>query len=99
VDPEKIDYRQPDFRKPETIDSTGGPRFLALRLLLRRVGREKENELRGAELRLIVSELYRMYEQGMKKEHLVPLWDHLTRGYPPDLYKVKLVSPLKGGNV
>ena len=61
IDPRVVHYHQPDFRPPEVIDATGGPQPPAFQLLVRRVGREGEGEIYGAEVRQIVQALYRMY--------------------------------------
>jgi hypothetical protein len=61
VDPSRVNYHQPDFRAPMVIDVTGGPQPVRFQLLLRRVGREGDSEITGAELRRTVRAIYRMY--------------------------------------
>ena len=54
-------YHQPDFRAPHEIDATGGPRPLPFQLIVRRVGREHEQTISGAEVRQLVEALYAIY--------------------------------------
>ena len=61
LDPALIHYYQPDFRAPEIIDATGGPRPLPFQLIVRRVGREQERAISGEEARTLVQGLYDIY--------------------------------------
>src|SRR5437763_1522874 len=70
VDPAAVKYFQPDFRPPNQIDASGGPRPLPFSLVLRRVGREEEQIISGAEVREIVECLYQMYGTGFREQHM-----------------------------
>lgn len=60
VDPRRVDYHQPDFRRAADIDaSSSAP--VPLSLVLRRVGREGQASIGGGELAAIVDALYTMY--------------------------------------
>src|SRR5262249_33753783 len=61
IDSSAVHYFQPDFRPPERIDASGGPRPLPFGLIVRRVGRECDEFVRGAEVRKLVECLYTMY--------------------------------------
>lgn len=61
IDPRRVDYHQPDFRAPEEIDANGGARPLPFQLIIRRVGREAERRICGAEVRGLVEALYAVY--------------------------------------
>jgi hypothetical protein len=61
VDPELIQYYQPDFRAPEMIAASGGPQPVPLQLCLREAGRPPLEELSGARLRRIVAALDQIY--------------------------------------
>ncbi|MEQ1862498.1 MAG: hypothetical protein ABMA13_21475 [Chthoniobacteraceae bacterium] len=60
VDPARVHYHQPDFRTPSAIDASS-PQPVPFQLLLRRVGREDEAIVSGAEVRAVVRALYAMY--------------------------------------
>ena len=81
VDPALVRYFQPDFRPPNEIDASGGPRLLPFGLVLRRVGREEEQIIPGAEVREIVDCLYRMYGTGFREQDMAAVWQSL-RDYP-----------------
>ncbi len=92
IDPELIHYHQPDFRPPAVIDTTGGPRPLAFQLLVRRVGREHERALKGAEVRLLVETLYDIYRPQFRPTDFAhPLLS--LDSYPPDSALICLVPP------
>lgn len=91
VDPARAGYVQPDFRPHHEI-GRGGPSPLPLALVLRRVGREKEEEISGAELRRCVSALYAMYAQGMRAQDADAL-QGLLANYPAPDERVRLVPP------
>jgi hypothetical protein len=92
VDPERVHYHQPDFRAPEVIDATGGAQPVPFQLVLRRVGREHETEISGAELRRVVQALYRMY--GAQFRSLDTAHELLDLGkYPPSDEMVRLLPP------
>jgi len=92
VDPEVVKYFQPDFRPPHQIDASGGPRPLPFGLVLRRVGREEEQIIHGAEVREIVECLYRMYGTGSREQDMAAVWQNL-RDYPDDQANISLVAP------
>jgi GNAT superfamily N-acetyltransferase len=94
VDSTVVSYFQPDFRPPAQIDSTGGPRPLPFGLILRRVGREEEQIIRGAEVREIVECLYRMYGAGFREQDMAVVWRSL-RSYPADEVDIPLVAPTR----
>jgi len=94
VDPAAVNYFQPDFRPPAQIDATGGPKPLPFGLILRRVGREEERVIRGAELRQVVECLYRMYGAGFREQDMEVVWRGL-RDYPGDETEVALVAPTR----
>jgi hypothetical protein len=84
IDPTRVHYLQPDFRLPDAIDLSGGPRPLSLALIIRRVGREKENTISGAESRSIIDALYRMYEMTFRARDMAPLIAGLEKHPGPD---------------
>jgi GNAT superfamily N-acetyltransferase len=92
VDPAVVNYFQPDFRPPEEIDAGGGPRPLPFGLILRRVGREQEQVIRGGETREIVECLYRMYATGFRDQDMAVARSSL-RGYPGEEREVPLIPP------
>ncbi len=94
VAPDAASYVQPDFRPPGQIDASGGPRPLPFVLILRRVGREEELVIRGAELREIVESLYRMYGAGFREQDMAVVWESL-RDYPGDDAEIPLVAPTR----
>lgn len=102
VDPAQVDYLQPDFREPEKIDATGGPRPLPLRLVLRRVGREKETQMEGSELARMISALYQMYGKSFRPQDMSVVWKHLQASLQskaqPEHTFIRLVKPLTGEN-
>jgi hypothetical protein len=91
IDPERVPYHQPDFRAAETIDMTG-VRPLPLALVIRRVGREADSSISGAEAREIVAALYTMFGATMREEHMAPLWSSLD-GLPDPADRVPLRRP------
>ncbi|MGH8245389.1 MAG: hypothetical protein ACREUU_03045 [Gammaproteobacteria bacterium] len=94
MDPAAVNYFQPDFRPPGQIDASGGPRPLRFGLILRRVGREEEQVIRGAELREIVECLYQMYGEGFREQDMTVVWRSL-RDYPGDDVEIPLVAPTR----
>ncbi len=94
VEPASVNYFQPDFRPPGQIDASGGPRPLPFGLILRRVGREEEQVIRGVELRHIVECLYRMYGTGFREQDMAVVWRSL-RDYPGDDAEIPLMAPTR----
>jgi GNAT superfamily N-acetyltransferase len=73
IDPARAHYAQPDFRTAAAIDASA-VQPVPLVLLVRRVGREWEHEIPGAEVRWIVAALYEMFAVHLRAEHMAPLW-------------------------
>lgn len=92
VDPARVNYLQPDFRSPREIDLSGGPQPIPLTLVVRRVGREEEDFITGAEIRHIAASLYKMYGAAFRARDMVAVECTLAE-YPPDDEKVRLVLP------
>jgi hypothetical protein len=84
IDPTRVHYLQPDFRLAEAIDLSGDPRPLSLALIIRRVGREKENTISGAESRSIIDALYRMYRVPFRERDMARLIAGLEKHPGPD---------------
>ena len=74
VDPNRLDYHQPDFRPPALIDATGGPRPVPFTLIVRRVGREAQGSLSPEECRGLIASLYEMYQTGCRPQDMSTLW-------------------------
>jgi hypothetical protein len=72
IDPAVVRYRQPDFRPVEEIDATS-VQPVPLALVVRRVGREAEETIPGAEVRAIVEALYGMFGVHAAERHMQPL--------------------------
>lgn len=94
VDPVAVKYWQPDFRLSNEIDASGGPQPLPFGLVLRRVGREQEESIRGTEVREIVECLYRMYGAGFREQDMAGVWRSLCE-YPEAENEIALVAPTK----
>ena len=95
IDPKRVDYLQPDFRPPEAIDADGGmPKPLPLSLVVRRVAREQERVISGAEVRTIVTALFAMYGESFRPQDMAPNWESLKR-YPPEDEQIALVPPTR----
>jgi hypothetical protein len=92
IDPQSVHYFQPDFRPPATIDATGGPRPLAFQLLVRRVYREHERVIFGAEVRQLVATLYDIYRPQFRSSDLAHPSLSLD-SYPSDNAMIPLVPP------
>jgi hypothetical protein len=84
VDPRRIAYLQPDFRASEEIDLSGGPRPVPLALIVRRVGRETELTISGAEVRGIAEALYRIYAETFRRRDMASLIERLKDHPAPD---------------
>lgn len=61
IDPRVVHYHQPDFRAPAAIDASGGARPIPFQLIVRRVGRETQTTIVGAEIRSLVASLLDIY--------------------------------------
>ena len=94
VDPELVDYWQPDFRDPKVIDQENGPKPIPLCLMLRRVGREHEEFVGSAEVRQSVNALYKMYSRGFRKRDMRAVLETLCY-YPSPDARIPLVPPTR----
>jgi hypothetical protein len=94
LDPSRISYVQPDFRSPEAIDTSGGPRPLPFGLIVRRVGREREQTISGHEVRGMVESLYEMYGTSFRPSDMAVVWKKLEE-YPEPSAQIPLVPPTR----
>lgn len=95
IDPTRVHYLQPDFRPPPDIDAAGrGPTPVPLSLVVRRVARESERTVLGAEVRSIVTALYAMYAESFRPQDMSPIWASLQT-YPADDEEITLVPPTR----
>jgi hypothetical protein len=92
IDPAVTPYHQPDFRTPEIIDATGGPRPLPFQLIVRRVGREHERVVSGEEVRFLVQALYDIYRPQFRSSDFAHPLLSLDK-YPPARTLIPLLSP------
>jgi len=74
IDPRHFPYRQPDFRDPAEIAKTGD-RPVPFKLLLRRVGREREARLPIDEARAVMQLLYDDFEVFCEPKNLASSLD------------------------
>jgi GNAT superfamily N-acetyltransferase len=72
VDPAAAPYAQPDFRAPELL-AGAKPKPVPLELVLRRVGREHEDEMPAAEIVAVVDAIYAVYRVHIPAAALDPL--------------------------
>jgi hypothetical protein len=84
IDPRKVPYLQPDFRAPDEIDLTGGSKPLPLVLIVRRVGRENELAISGAETLRIIEGLYRLYGETFRQCDMAPVLSNMAKYPAPD---------------
>src|SRR5258708_1564731 len=92
IDPQMVQYFQPDFRAPDVIDASGGPRPLPFQLLVRRVHREHERVTFGAEVRQLVETLYDIFRPQFRAADLAHPSLSLDC-YPADDAMIPLVPP------
>ena len=92
IDPRRVRYLQPDFRAPDEIDLTGGAKPLSLALIVRRVGRERELTISGAEVRRIVEAIYRVYAETFRECDMAPVLASLE-SYPATDESINLLPP------
>ena len=92
IDPRRVRYLQPDFREPDEIDLTGGARPLSLSLIVRRVGRESEPTISGAEVLRIVKAIYRVYGETFRRCDMAPVLASLEQ-YPATDELIDLLPP------
>lgn len=91
VDPAQVRYGQPDFRNPAEIERTG-VRDVPLCLVLRRVGREHEEWMTGAELRETVGALQTMFAVHVRADHMQDVRE-LAGRMPGASQRVALLVP------
>jgi hypothetical protein len=91
IDPEVVPYCQPDFRAADEIERTG-VQPVPYALVIRRVGRETERSLPGAEVRAIVTALYTMFGLHTRADHMASLWACLEH-LPPETEAIALLPP------
>lgn len=60
IDPAAAPYAQPDFRPPEVL-AGATPRPIPLQLIVRRVGREREQALPASEVAAVIDSIYAVY--------------------------------------
>jgi hypothetical protein len=92
IDPRRVPYLQPDFRSPDEIDLTGGVSPLPLVLIVRRVGREGELTISGAEVLRIVEAIYRVYGETFRPRDMAPVLASLEN-YPAPNEIIDLLPP------
>jgi hypothetical protein len=92
IDPRRVRYLQPDFRATDEIDLTGGARPLSLSLIVRRVGRDSELAISGAEVRRIVESIYRVYAETFRRCDMAPVLATL-KSYPAPDEIIDLLPP------
>jgi len=93
IDPARIRYAQPDFRGAAVMDA-GGVTPVPLGLVIRRVGRERDQQIRGDEVRAIVAALYEMFAVHVRPERMAPVWAlYHELPQPEDL--LDLLSPVR----
>ena len=92
VAPELVDYWQPDFRDPQVIDQENGPKPIPLCLMMRRIGREQEEFVSGAEVCQVVNALYKMYGRSFRKQDMQAVFETI-KNYPPPHTRIPLVPP------
>ena len=92
VDPSRVSYLQPDFRDPSEIDLSSGPQPLPLTLMLRRIGREAEDFVGGAEILHGVKALYKMYAAEFRSADMHQVYESL-KAYPASRDRIPLKPP------
>ncbi|HSI12907.1 MAG TPA: hypothetical protein VK961_12735 [Chthoniobacter sp.] len=92
IDPQVVHYFQPDFRPSNVIDASGGAHPLPFQLLIRRVYREHESAILGAEVRQLVETLYDIYHSQFRPADLAH--PSLTLdSYPANDAEISLLPP------
>ena len=94
VDPSRVHYQQPDFRVPEIIDQENGPQPIPLCLMLRRIGKEHEDSVTGAEVRHCVNAIYKMYGRVFRECDMRVVLETL-KGYPQPEAHIPLALPTR----
>ena len=86
IDPAAAPYAQPDFRPPEVL-ALASPRAIPLHLIVRRVGREDQEEMPATEVAAVVHSIYLVYGEHVPAAALDPLradaerWIARTRSF------------------
>lgn len=92
VDPVDVRYFQPDFRHAGLIDAAGGSIPLPFQLIIRRVGRENERVIRGADVRRLISAIYTIYSAQFRQIEMQHPLLSMER-YPAPDATIALVPP------
>lgn len=92
LDPAAVRFYQPDFRAPATIDAAGDSNPLPFQLLVRRIGKEHERTVSGAQARQIVCALYAIYGAQLRAAEMNHPLLNIER-YPANDAVVSLVAP------
>lgn len=92
LDPVAVRFFQPDFRDPSTIDKAGVSSPLPFQLLVRRIGKEHERSVSGAQVRRIVRAIYAIYAAQLRAAEMKHPLLNIER-YPADAAVVSLVLP------
>lgn len=93
VDPTAAPYAQPDFRPPDVLGGDA-PVSIPLALVLRRVGREDEDEMTAAELSAVIDALYGLYGVHLAAHAIAPLRDAAT-GWLARHSRFRLLPPTR----
>lgn len=91
ADPSRVPYCQPDFRSADEIDHSE-PCPVPLCLVLRRVGREEETRIGGAQLAAIVGALHAMFAVHVRADHMAGVRT-LAAGMSDALDQTELLVP------
>ena len=92
VDSDTVRFFQPDFRHSDLIDGAGGSVPLPFQLIIRRVGRENERVIRGADVRRFISAIYTIYSAQFRPAEMQHPLLNMER-YPAPDASVALVPP------
>jgi hypothetical protein len=98
VDSVAVRYFQPDFRHSDLIDAAGGSVPLPFQLIIRRVGRESEGVIRGADVRRLISALYMIYSAQFRRLEMQHPLLSMER-YPAPDATIALVPPTSAQSV
>ena len=91
VDPARARYLHPDFRAAADLDRSS-VQPLPFALIVRRVGREHETEMSGAELGDLVGALYGMFGVHVRDDHMAQV-RALASSFPAPHESISLVVP------
>ena len=96
VDAQRARYLQPDFRAAAEIDRSS-VQPLPFALIVRRVGREHESEMSGAELRELVDALDGMFGVHVRDDHMAQV-RVLAADFPAPHETISLLVPWRDGD-